>query len=176
MGQRGSLKASEKSKAAGLRREKQRESCTGDLHHRSGHHDLRHSGGSWALRLGLHRSVPGRGLGLPVWKQPEGLGTSAPQAENSYTTAKGAREEVRASRRSKAPLLGRARGGGWNCQRNIFLRQQGTSCAGYREGAHCHKHLGLLRWAWPSATKGPGPGTTGHPSHLRGHTTEVPVT
>ena len=46
-------------------------------------------------RLGLQNSVLGKGLGLAVWKQPEG-----------------ARKEAWAHRGSKVPVLGRARGGG----------------------------------------------------------------
>ena len=34
--------------------------------------------------------------------------------------AEGTQEEVWGSRRSKSPLLGRARGGGVDCHRNIF--------------------------------------------------------
>ena len=33
---------------------------------------LRRRGSGWALRLGLQRSVPGRGPGLALYKQPEG--------------------------------------------------------------------------------------------------------
>ena len=50
------------------------------MHHCPGHHSLRHSGGGWALRLKLCRSVPGRGLGLAVWGQPKGLRSTVPQA------------------------------------------------------------------------------------------------
>ena len=65
-----------------------------------GHHSLRRSGRAWALRLRLQRSVPGRGLGLVAWSQPEGLG-----AEERNVTAKGTQEEVWACRRSKVTLL-----------------------------------------------------------------------
>ena len=58
------------------------------------HHSLRHSGGSWVLRLRLWRSVLGRGLGLAVGRQPEGLGSSATWAGEWSTTAKGVWEEV----------------------------------------------------------------------------------
>ena len=44
------------------------------------HHSLRHSGGGWALRLRLQRSLLGRGLGLAVWRQPKDLGSSVPWA------------------------------------------------------------------------------------------------
>ena len=39
-----------------------------------GHYNLRHSGRGCVLRLRLCKSVPGRGLGLVVWRQPEGAG------------------------------------------------------------------------------------------------------
>lgn len=37
-------------------------------------HSLRCSGRAWTLRLKLWRSVPGRGLGLPVWINLRGSG------------------------------------------------------------------------------------------------------
>ena len=89
---------------------KQRESCTDYQYHVLGHHSLRHLEGSWVLRLRLQRSVLGRGLGLTVWKQLEGLGSGAPRAGEWSATAEGNWEEVWAHRRSKVPLLGRARG------------------------------------------------------------------
>ena len=95
----------EKSTAAGLRMAKQRENHTGHLHHRPGHHSLRCSGRGWAWRIRLQRPVPGRGLGLAVWRRPEGLGSSVPWAGEQNATAKGTREEGRAWRRSKVPLL-----------------------------------------------------------------------
>ena len=62
----------EKNAAAGLRKTKQRESHTNHLYHHLGHHGPRHLSGGWELRLRLQRSVPGRGLGLAVWRQAEG--------------------------------------------------------------------------------------------------------
>ena len=109
---RKDLKVAEKSAAAALRTAKQRESHTDHLHHQPGHHSLRRSGGDWALRRRLQRSVPGRGLGLVVWRQPEGLRCGAPQAGEGDTMAKGTRGKVWTRRRGKAPMLGRARGGG----------------------------------------------------------------
>ena len=53
------------------------------------------------------------------------LGSSAPQAGEQSTTAEGTQEEVWTHRRSKAPLLGRARGGRTECNRNIFLCMHG---------------------------------------------------
>lgn len=78
--------ASKKRAAAGHRRAKLREP------HKSsvpppGHHHLTHPGGGWVLRLRLWRSVPCRGLGLTVWREPEG--TREPCA-----TAEGALEET----------------------------------------------------------------------------------
>lgn len=43
-GLRGNLKALEKSRAAGLRKPKQKESCTDHEYHHLGYHSLRHSG------------------------------------------------------------------------------------------------------------------------------------
>lgn len=76
------LKASEKSRAAGLRRAKQRESNTDHWYHLQGHHSLRHSEGGWALRLRLQKLVLVRGLGLALWRQPEGLGSIEPRARS----------------------------------------------------------------------------------------------
>ena len=55
-------------------------------------------------------SVLGRELGLAVWRQPERLRSGAPWAGERNTTAEGNWEEIWAHRRSKMPLLGRARG------------------------------------------------------------------
>ena len=113
------LKVTEKSSAAGLRRTKQSESCTNHLHHHPGHHSLRCLGGGWALRVRLWRSVPGRRLELTVWRQPEGLGSVVPQAGEQNTIAKGIQEVVWA-REKQGALLGRARGGGVDCHRNLL--------------------------------------------------------
>ena len=101
--QRGELRASEKSAAVKLKRAKQKESHTEHRYHCS---RTPHSGRAWVLRLRLQRSVWGRGLGLAVYKQPEGLGV----LHNSWGTehhSKGAREKSWAHRTSKASLLGR---------------------------------------------------------------------
>ena len=129
-------KVAEKSTAAGLRRAKQSESHTNHLHHCPRHHSLSCLGRSWALRLRLRRSVSGRGLGLAVWRQPEGLGSSVPPAGEQNATAKGTREEVWAHRRSKVPFLGMTRGGGVDHHGNIpahvwILRGRVTSGTGY---------------------------------------------
>ena len=81
-----------------------------------GHHSLRCLGRGWELRLGHRRSVPGRGLGLVIWRQPKGLRSSVPQMGEQYTgeryaRAEGTWEKVQTHRRGKMPLLGRARGG-----------------------------------------------------------------
>ena len=54
-------------------------------------------GGGGMLRHRLWRSVLGRGLGLALWKQPEGLGSGVPRAAGTW-------EEVWACRRSKATV------------------------------------------------------------------------
>ena len=70
----------QESAAAGLRMAKQHESHTYHLNHQPGHHSLRGLGRGWALR-----SVPGRGLGLAVWRQPKGLRSSAPWVGELYS-------------------------------------------------------------------------------------------
>ena len=77
----------EKSISAGMRA-KQSESHTDDQYHYWVHHSLKHSGGGWALRLQLQRSVSGRELGLAVWKQPERLEDGVPQAREWCIIAK----------------------------------------------------------------------------------------
>ena len=73
-----------------------------ELHKPSVHDNLRSSGGGWALRRRLQRSVLGRELRLAMWRQTEGLGNSAPKAGKWSATAKGTWEEAWACRRSKA--------------------------------------------------------------------------
>ena len=53
---------------------------TSQVYYLPGHHSLRHYGRGWALRLRLQISVPRRGVGLAVWRQPEGLGIHVPGA------------------------------------------------------------------------------------------------
>ena len=101
------LRVTKKSAAATLRTAKQSESHTDHLYHLPGHHSLTCSGRGWVLRLRLQRSVPGRGLGLAVWRQPEGLGSSVPWTGVQNAISKGTQEEVWARRRGKMPLLGR---------------------------------------------------------------------
>ena len=98
------LKVAEKSAAAALRKAKQSERHADYLHQHPGQHSLIHSGRrGWVLRLRIQRSVPGRGLGLAVYRQPEVLGNGVPWAGRRYL------EEVWAHRRSKGSLLGMAR-------------------------------------------------------------------
>ena len=66
-------------------------------------------GGGWPLTLRLWNPVPGRGLELAVWRQPEGLGSSAPWAGEWNATEEGTQAEVWIHRKSKVPLLGRVR-------------------------------------------------------------------
>ena len=49
---------------------------------------------------------PGRGLGLAVWRQSEGLGSGVPQAGEWNTTAKGSREEVWAAGEARCHCWG----------------------------------------------------------------------
>ena len=58
---------------------------------------------------------------MVVWRQPEGLESSVTKAGEWSTIAERTWEEVCAQRRSKAPLLGRARGGTADYHRNIFF-------------------------------------------------------
>ena len=74
----------------------------------------------------VRRSVPGRGLGLAVWGEPEGLRSGVSLAGEWCSTgwewsamAEGTQERVWASRRSKVPLLGRMRGGVVDFYRNL---------------------------------------------------------
>ena len=106
------------STAAKLRMARQRQSCTDYWSYLLGYHRLRHSEAGWVLRLRLQRSVSGRGLGLAVWKQPEGARKWCAKGWELTATAKGTREEAWACRRSKAPLLGRTREGGVDLSMN----------------------------------------------------------
>ena len=70
--------------------------------------------------LSLQRSVIGRGLGLAMWRQPEGLGSGAPWPGEPSATAEG-NQEIWACRKSKVPLWGRVRRGRVDHHMNIFL-------------------------------------------------------
>ena len=69
---------------------------------------------------------------MAVWRQPEGLGSGVPWDGEQNTTAKGTWEEIWAHRRSESPLLGRARGGGADCHRNLLP----CTCAGSERRGH----------------------------------------
>ena len=84
-------------------------------------------GGGWRLRLRLQRSVLARGPELALWKQLEGLESSVPWHGEWNAIAEGNLEEVRAHKRSKAPLLERTRGRRVDCHRNIFPCAQANS-------------------------------------------------
>ena len=64
------------------------------------------------LRLKLWRLIPGRGLGLAVRRQPEGLGSGTSWAGEQSTTAQGAWEEAWAHERNKVLFWERAKGKG----------------------------------------------------------------
>ena len=64
------------------------------------------------------------------WGQSERLGSGAPWAGEQNATAKGTLEEVWAHRRSKMPLLGRAREGNADLHRNLFLYRHRLSECG----------------------------------------------
>ena len=119
------LKVTEKSAAAGLRRAKQSESHT-YLNHWPWTPQPEMLRWVLALRLRLWRSGLGRGLGLAVWGEPKGLRSAVPWAGEQCATGWGVEHQGRGNpgegldgRRSKVPLLGRVRGGGADCHRNL---------------------------------------------------------
>ena len=125
------FKVAEKSTAAGLRQAKQSESHTYHLHHGSRHHSPRCSGGVWALRLRIQRLILRRGLGLAVWRQSEGLSSSVPQVGDQCAAGWGMEHYDRGNhRRSKAPLLGRVRGGKVYCHRNLPVHARALKVGG----------------------------------------------
>ena len=76
-------------------------------------------------------------------------GSSVLQAGEWNATAEGTWEEVWAQRRSKAPLLGRARVGGADCHRNLLehvwaLRGWDASGADYRRQEATFSGYGIL--------------------------------
>ena len=76
----------------------------------SGQHSLRCLGRGWALRLRLWRVSYGERTSMEtVWRQPEGARECCAKAGDLSATAHGIQEEVWPHRRSKAPLLGRAK-------------------------------------------------------------------
>ena len=79
-----------------MRWAKQRESLIDHQYHVLEHHSLRCLEGGWVLRLGIWRgsSVPERGLGLAVCRQPKGLGSGAPRVREWSATAQDTQEEA----------------------------------------------------------------------------------
>ena len=156
-------KALEKITTSGLGRAKERQSHAEYWYHLLGHYSLRCSEWCWALILSLQRSVLGRGLVLAGWKQIEEIGRAVPRARDQSTRA--LLLEVCAHKRSKAPLLEKARRGGEDCHRNIFLCAHAESwnvglwaarpllCGLQVVGANPHCHVRLQRWAWPVAIR-----------------------
>ena len=106
--------------AAGLRRAKQRKSCTHHQYHLPTHQSLRGPEGGWALRFRLRRSGPGRGEGWLCGDSLGELGSSEARAREWSDIAEGNWEEVWTHRRSNVPLLERARREGADCHRNVF--------------------------------------------------------
>ena len=89
-------------------------------------------GRGWGLRLGLRRSDLGKGLGLAVWRQPEG-------ARVWCTITQGIQEGAWARQKGKAPLLGRGceKRGGTAIGASLStqaLRWQGTAYMNFRGG------------------------------------------
>ena len=84
---RESLKASEKSTAVSLRRAKQRERerATQSIGISAKPPQPETLGWGMMLRLRFQRSVPGRRLGLAMWKQSEGAGEKQDQSSHCGT-------------------------------------------------------------------------------------------
>ena len=110
-----------------------------------GHRGLRCSGGSWALRLPTRRSVLGRGPGVAVWRQCEGLRSRAPRAGELSTRAEGQGECL-----ALQALTARA---GWRRGGTTV----GTSTSAHVRppcgpvdglGGNCCMHLQIQRWVW----------------------------
>lgn len=107
-------------------------------------HSLRHSsdwvGRDWVLKLRLQKSDWGRGLGLAVWRQPEGAGVWG-------TTTGMYKEEAWGCQRGKSPLLGDTWGEEQDCHKNFFpdtctCRQvPPTGAPGLGMSHHCHWRL-----------------------------------
>ena len=98
----------------------------------------KHLGRDWALRLRLQRSVPGKGLGLTVWRQSERAREQCTKAWGAKHYSQRKLEEVWGLRRSKAPLLGKARGAGPDCHRNAFLCTHMDSWRVGPQEVRCH--------------------------------------
>ena len=78
---------------------------------------------------------------MAVWRQTTGLENITQWAGEQGTTADGNWEEVWAHRRSKAPLLGRARGGGTKSHWNLFPYAHADS----QRAGHLQSSLLVLR-------------------------------
>ena len=121
------LQEAEKSMAAGLRSRKQSERRTDHLNHWHRHHRLRCLVGGWVLRLRLWRSVPGSGLGLVVWSQPKGLGSSMLLVGECYAKGWGVESHGRGNpgegldlQERQGATVGKGRGGGAGCHRKLL--------------------------------------------------------
>ena len=136
----GYLKVAEKSTAAGMRSAKQSESCTDHLNHWPGCHILRCSLRGWALRLRLQRSVLGRGLGLALWGQPEGLRSS------THRERRGTPWQGEPRRRSRPAGEARCHFGGGQ-------EDEGQTATGNSLHQSVHRHLWALR-GWGSSGAG----------------------
>lgn len=115
-----------------------RKSHTDNQYHHLVHPSLRHSSRIWALRLGLWGSLPGRGLGLAMWKQPEGLGSFGKMSE----PAKGFQEDVHHSQgisggclsqpKNQNIIVGECRReGGWTATGTSFSVHASSQEAGH---------------------------------------------
>ena len=87
------------------------------------HPSLRHSGEIWMLRFWTSEVIPGERTGLAAWRQPA-------RAREWCTAAEGVREEAWAHQRSKAPLLGSAKGGAETAMGTLSLCM-GSQAAGH---------------------------------------------
>ena len=158
MGWKGSLKTSEKSEAACLRRAQQRESHTDDWYHHPLYLSLRYSGRSLAQRLGLQRSVLGRGLGLAVWRQPEGAGEQHHREQ---------RRRPRPAREGTIVGEFKRRRDGTTIGTSLCMCRLPDSKAplfkAMRTGENCRSHLRFQRWAEPTTSEDP---LTRHPIPL----------
>ena len=75
------------------------------------------------------------------WRPPEGLGSSVLRAGEENATAEGTCEEVWASKRGKAPLLGKVRGGGSDSHGNLFP----CTHVGSQRAGHLRHSLWVVR-------------------------------
>ena len=78
---------------------------------------------------------------MAVWGQSEGLRSGVPRAGEWNAVEEGTQEKVRAHRRSNTPLLGRARGGGVDCHKNLPARR----CTGSQRAGHLWCKLWVTR-------------------------------